>query len=148
MSWVIRAVESADAPRLLLIQQDAFAELSGFRMRHWQLHDFNDVIKQCVGWVALDEMAIPQAYILLQELREAWEVLHLATHPAFWGREVMSDLIRFVIEQRPPQKAIWLEVHEKNQRAIDLYERLGFRRGGRRPRFYGDGGAAILFSYF
>jgi ribosomal-protein-alanine N-acetyltransferase len=38
-----------------------------------------------------------------------------------------------------------LEVREDNARAISLYEKCGYRRLGRKPGYYADGAAALLY---
>lgn len=38
-----------------------------------------------------------------------------------------------------------LEVREDNGRAIGLYEKSGYRRFGRKPGYYADGAAALLY---
>jgi ribosomal protein S18 acetylase RimI-like enzyme len=38
-----------------------------------------------------------------------------------------------------------LEVRKDNARAIDLYEKSGYRRFGRKPDYYADGAAALLY---
>jgi ribosomal protein S18 acetylase RimI-like enzyme len=38
-----------------------------------------------------------------------------------------------------------LEVRQDNARAIDLYEKSGYRRFGRKPDYYADGAAALLY---
>lgn len=38
-----------------------------------------------------------------------------------------------------------LEVREDNTRAISLYEKSGYRRFGRKPGYYADGAAALLY---
>ncbi len=38
-----------------------------------------------------------------------------------------------------------LEVREDNARAISLYEKSGYRRFGRKPDYYADGAAALLY---
>lgn len=45
------------------------------------------------------------------------------------------------------RREIWIEVHENNHPARSLYEKLGFLQVGKRPRYYSDGGAGILYSY-
>lgn len=41
--------------------------------------------------------------------------------------------------------ALRLEVREDNQRAINLYERSGYHRFGKRPDYYADGATALRF---
>jgi ribosomal protein S18 acetylase RimI-like enzyme len=38
-----------------------------------------------------------------------------------------------------------LEVREDNARAVDLYEKSGYRRFGRKSDYYADGAAALLY---
>ncbi|WP_353642065.1 GNAT family N-acetyltransferase [Mesorhizobium sp. WSM2239] len=38
-----------------------------------------------------------------------------------------------------------LEVREDNARAMSLYEQSGYRRFGRKPSYYADGAAALLY---
>ena len=42
-------------------------------------------------------------------------------------------------------KALRLEVREDNFRAIDLYEKSGYRRFARKPGYYADGAAALRY---
>lgn len=77
---------------------------------------------------------------------DAAEVMVVAVHPEErgqgWGRELLlaARQIKFPL-------AWWLEVHEGNQSAIELYRSLGFQQDGRRPRYFRDGGAALTMSW-
>ncbi len=100
-------------------------------------------------WVA-EENAQILAFIVLRELSDAWEVSALASNPLFWGRGCMSSLLSDVIERftrGDNGKEIWLEVHEENHPARQLYQKLGLVEVGRRSRYYSDGGSAVLYSY-
>jgi ribosomal protein S18 acetylase RimI-like enzyme len=46
---------------------------------------------------------------------------------------------------RRQRRAMRLEVHEHNTRAIARYEKSGYRLFGRRRRYYDDGGDALRF---
>ena len=46
---------------------------------------------------------------------------------------------------RRQRRAMRLEVHEHNSRAIARYEKSGYRLFGRRHRYYEDGGDALRF---
>lgn len=56
-----------------------------------------------------------------------------------WMRLLMDEVITKWVQS----DEIWLEVHESNLRAIQLYESLQFQRVGCRPRYYSDGATAI-----
>jgi ribosomal-protein-alanine acetyltransferase len=63
--------------------------------------------------------------------------------PAGTGRALLAAL-----EQEAVQRgcvAMRLEVRETNRRAIDLYEKAGFRRIGRHDVYYEDGAPALRF---
>jgi ribosomal protein S18 acetylase RimI-like enzyme len=76
---------------------------------------------------------------------DAVEVLVLGTHPNYLGRGFMRQLLQriFVDYKSLP---VWLEVHEQNQTAIDLYLSMGFQQTGIRRRYYKDGASALLFT--
>jgi ribosomal protein S18 acetylase RimI-like enzyme len=88
----------------------------------------------------------PIAFAALIKLPQAWELPVLATHPAHQGRGHMKKLLSSVISARCQDAEIWLEVHEGNLSARSLYNSLGFTEVGRRPRYYADGGTALLLS--
>lgn len=86
-------------------------------------------------------------FILCRDLFEAWEISFLATSPEARGRGVMKALLRALVLEKPQEKGLWLEVHEANVPARQLYESFGFEQVGRRPKYYADGGAACLYNY-
>ena len=88
----------------------------------------------------------PIAFAALFHLPQAWEFPVLATDPAHQGRGHMKKLLSEVISARCQAAEIWLEVHEANLPARSLYNSLGFAEVGRRPRYYADGGTALLLS--
>jgi ribosomal protein S18 acetylase RimI-like enzyme len=91
------------------------------------------------------------AFILFRDLGEALEIEMLATHPDFLRQGIMTRLLAEVFRRAQNDetrlKAVWLEVHEHNALARQLYEKSGFNIVGKRPRYYSDGGAAILYNY-
>ncbi len=74
------------------------------------------------------------------------EIRLLGTHPKWCRRGIMAELMRSVIEEVDSGEEIWLEVHEGNRGARNLYEKLGFSKVGRRPNYYRDGAGADLYS--
>ena len=84
--------------------------------------------------------------VLYRELPEAWEISLVATHPKFRRQGYMEYLFEHLIDAKGQDRELWLEVHEENVSAQKLYEKLGFKEMRRRPRYYKDGGTAILYS--
>ncbi len=73
-------------------------------------------------------------------------LMNLATHPKARGRGIAKDLIQEVVEQARISRAlrVILEVRESNLAAQSLYSSKGFRKVGRRPRYYTDTGEDAL----
>jgi len=87
------------------------------------------------------------AFVFVWDIGSAWEISFLATDPAARGQGLMKQLLQHVKSNKPADKPLWLEVHEKNGPARKLYESFGFKEVGRRPRYYSDGGTAILYNF-
>ena len=99
------------------------------------------------GWVSRSSQGQVLAFLLFRELVDAWEISLLATAPDARGQGLMKQLFARLFAEKPLDKAVWLEVHEGNQAARNLYESLGFKQTGLRPRYYADGGSAVLYNY-
>lgn len=87
------------------------------------------------------------AFVCVRELIDHDEFTVLATCLESRGQGFMWELLLNTLGQIGPRKQVWLEVHESNQSARYLYEKLGFRETGKRPKYYSDGGAAILYTW-
>ena len=88
------------------------------------------------------------AFVCLMELGPAVEIPVLATAKEAQHSGVMKDLLGQVFATHYGARELWLEVHESNQSARNLYRTLGFVESGRRPDYYQDGSAAILCNRF
>lgn len=86
------------------------------------------------------------AFILFRMYDQHREITVLATHPDRQRRGDMKHLLTNMLEKKSPSERIWLEVHAQNLAALGLYEQLGFQQVGRRPKYYRDGGDAVLFT--
>lgn len=87
------------------------------------------------------------AFVFYRDIGEVLEISWLATEARWQRRGLMSDLLRSLADASRSAKEIWLEVHESNDEARNLYEKIGFKVTSRRPRYYADGGAALLMSW-
>jgi len=90
---------------------------------------------------------------LVAYLFACWQVdelhiLKVATHPSFQGMGLATALLQAAWEEgvRRKGEALTLEVRVSNRRAIELYQRLGYRVVGRRPRYYQDGEDALVMT--
>jgi len=65
------------------------------------------------------------------------ELLILSVHPLWQSKGVARGLLNFMIHELEDYAAeMFLEVRESNDRAIKLYEGLGFNQVGSRPGYY------------
>jgi ribosomal-protein-alanine N-acetyltransferase len=68
----------------------------------------------------------------------------IAVRPEYRRRGHARALIGAALGAFPDASHVHLEVRPTNVEAIVLYESLGFRETGRRPRYYGDEDALLM----
>ena len=68
----------------------------------------------------------------------------IAVRPEHRRRGHARALIGAALAAFPDASHVHLEVRPTNVEAIALYESLGFRETGRRPRYYGDEDAVLM----
>jgi [ribosomal protein S18]-alanine N-acetyltransferase len=125
--------ESAEMPW----SADSFASL----LRH--RHRF--------GWLA-QVGDVPAGYILVQAIAGEAEILSLAVRPPMQGRGIGRKLTERALDEvhKHGARRLLLEVAASNERAIALYNSLGFRPIGRRRAYYQRRGGledALVMSY-
>lgn len=111
----------------------------------WNLDLLKQELKfgQGIGLVGPEGLT---SFILYRYFDEHREITALATHPTRQNKGDMRYLLGFLIERKSPGEKLWLEVHAQNEPAQKLYRTLGFAEVGRRPKYYRDGGDAVLFT--
>jgi [ribosomal protein S18]-alanine N-acetyltransferase len=115
---------------------------------NWTDQQFEAELKEQESLIATDDAGSPKAFILYRKTPIAFEISYLATHPEAKRSGYMQGLLELLaIETRDLGLQIWLEVHEGNAAAIELYETFGFKLKGKRPKYYADGSSAILYNY-
>jgi [ribosomal protein S18]-alanine N-acetyltransferase len=68
----------------------------------------------------------------------------IAVRPEYRRRGHARTLIGAALAAYPNATQVHLEVRPNNVAALALYESLGFKRTGRRPRYYGDEDALLM----
>lgn len=91
---------------------------------------------------------VTAGYIGVQIFSGEGYVTNIAVLPEFRRKGVAKALINRTLENE--MEFLTLEVRESNAAAISLYEKLGFRIAGKRPRFYRkpDEDAILMTKYF
>ncbi len=68
----------------------------------------------------------------------------IAVRPEYRRRGHARALIGAALTAYPNATQVHLEVRPNNVAALALYESLGFKKTGRRPRYYGDEDAVLM----
>jgi ribosomal-protein-alanine N-acetyltransferase len=79
-------------------------------------------------------------YVVTSRYVDAWHVMNVAVDPDFRRRGIATLLLDRVFQQTKDdqRRGYTLEVRVSNDRAIRLYEKLGFVRQGIRRGYYTD----------
>ena len=79
-------------------------------------------------------------YLIVSRYVDAWHVMNVAVDPDHRGRGVATMLLErlFDLTADDARRGYTLEVRVSNDKAISLYERLGFRSHGMRRGYYTD----------
>jgi ribosomal-protein-alanine acetyltransferase len=137
----IRAAHLGDLDSLESLERAAFA---GDRLSRRSLRAFIASHNRLV--VAVDTQGVA-GYALATRRRggRSARLYSIAVDRRAAGRGVGRALLAAVQTHAAEEgcETLRLEVREDNQRAIALYERLGYRRFGRYEDYYADGAAAL-----
>ena len=134
----IRTLVPRDIPDVLAIEQRSFRAPWSSAMFQIELARPGTVA------LALEVEGRLVGYSVLTKLADAWHLMNIAIDPAYRRLGLALDLVSASLEQTGDSAPVTLEVRASNRPAIALYERLGFRRAGRRPGYYPDDGEDAL----
>lgn len=87
------------------------------------------------------------AYLSYMKIFDEIHIQNVATHPDFRGRGLGMNLLKFLTEFADENKfKITLEVNTKNEKALKLYKKNGFKVVSIRKDYYGiDKDAFIMW---
>lgn len=99
------------------------------------------------GWLAAEEGA-PQGFVLARIAADEAEILTILVLPPYRRRGLAHRLLGAVIDNAKMQGVVklFLEVALSNVAGLELYTKVGFIQVGRRPRYYANGGDALLLA--
>ena len=80
------------------------------------------------------------AYAFLRRVADELHILKIAVTPARRGHGIATWFLNrcFTMGARQGANSVYLEVRPSNIPAVELYEKLGFKKIGRRPNYYTD----------
>jgi ribosomal-protein-alanine N-acetyltransferase len=134
-STTIRPLSYADLPQVIAIERRAFTT-------PWSLAMFVLELSKPSGLclAAVDERDKLLGYLICARYDTVWHLMNIAVDPARRRRGIARTMLEQMIERAGTDREYTLEVRTSNAPAIALYERLGFRSAGTRPRYYRDNG--------
>ena len=127
----LQALQEGDLEAVMAIEQAAYSH-------PWTRGNFRDALAsgywaQCLR--VHDELL---GYVVAMAGVEETHLLNITVAPARQGQgwaHMMLDAL-CLWSRRQGAQWLWLEVREGNQRALQVYERYGFRRVGLRKDYY------------
>ena len=94
----------------------------------------------CVGAFDGDDRDTLAAYLIVSRYVDAWHIMNLAVDEPYRRQGIAKRLMEelFATTADDSMRGYTLEVRISNKRAIELYERAGFRITGVRRGYYTD----------
>lgn len=127
-----RTARPADLPRMVRIERASFP-------LPWSETAFRAVMRRQSGRVIVAEVQEQVVgYAVVWFTAEEGELGDIAVHPDRRRRGVGRILVEAVVEEarRRGAEQLFLQVRESNRAALRLYDGAGFRKVGRRRRYY------------
>ena len=132
MHVVIRELTAADAPAVSKIEEETFS-------MPWSVQDFLEMVEADYAYfyVAEAEGEIAGSCGFRNIVGEG-EITNVVVAQKYRGQGIGRALMEYMLKEAPSHGIgdCTLEVRVSNTPAIKLYESLGFKGEGIRPRFY------------
>jgi len=138
---VIRRLAYSDLPAVISIERRSFPTPWSLAMFVLELSKPSGI---CLAATEGDKL---RGYLVCSRYDQVWHLMNVAVTPERRRNGVARRLITQLIEQGEGRLPFTLEVRVSNQPAITMYERLGFRSAGVRPRYYQDNGEDALIMW-
>jgi ribosomal-protein-alanine N-acetyltransferase len=134
----LRRMEARDLPSVMEI--DALS-----LPRPWSAAIWRGELGSPYGlYLVLEERGEVVGQIGIRHVLGELHITTIAVKPEYRRRGYARALIGAALGSYPNASHVHLEVRPTNVEAIALYESLGFRKTGRRPRYYGDEDALLM----
>ena len=137
----IRRLTYADLPQVIAIERRAFPTPWSLAMFVLELSKPSGI---CLAATEGDELL---GYLVCSRYDQVWHLMNVAVAPEHRRRGVARGLIARLVGEGGGRLPFTLEVRVSNRPAIVMYERLGFRSAGVRPRYYQDNGEDALIMW-
>ncbi|HWM62490.1 MAG TPA: ribosomal protein S18-alanine N-acetyltransferase [Solirubrobacterales bacterium] len=137
----VRRLAYSDLPAVISIERRSFPAPWSLAMFVLELSKPSGI---CLAATEADELL---GYLVCSRYDRVWHLMNVAVAPDRRRRGVASRLISRLLAEGGGALPFTLEVRVSNREAIAMYERLGFRSAGVRPRYYQDNGEDALIMW-
>jgi [ribosomal protein S18]-alanine N-acetyltransferase len=130
----IRRLAYSDLPGVIAIERRSFPAPWSLAMFVLELSKPSGI---CLAAADGEELA---GYLVCSRYDQVWHLMNVAVAPERRRQGIASGLIARLMEEtgEGADLPITLEVRVSNSEAIAMYEGIGFRSAGVRPRYYQD----------
>ena len=135
---VLRRMRAADLPEVMEI--DALCLPRPWSAAIWR----GELESPHALYLVVEEGGRISGHIGVRHVLGELHVTTIAVRPEHRRRGHARALVSAALAAYPVARCVHLEVRPTNAAAITLYESLGFRATGRRPRYYGDEDALLM----
>jgi ribosomal-protein-alanine N-acetyltransferase len=139
----VRRLAYSDLPGVISIERRSFPAPWSLAMFVLELSKPSGI---CLAATRREELL---GYLVCSRYDQVWHLMNVAVSPDRRRGGVATGLIQRLLEETGGEAGlpITLEVRVSNHEAIAMYERLGFRSAGVRPRYYQDNGEDALIMW-
>ncbi|HXR30124.1 MAG TPA: ribosomal protein S18-alanine N-acetyltransferase [Solirubrobacterales bacterium] len=137
----IKRLAYSDLPAVISIERRSFPTPWSLAMFVLELSKPSGI---CLAATQGNELL---GYLVCSRYDQVWHLMNVAVAPEHRRSGVARALISQLVEEGGERLPFTLEVRVSNRPAIAMYERLGFRSAGVRPRYYQDNGEDALIMW-
>ncbi len=139
MSLICRPALKKDIGDIYIVETACFKQ-------PWSLESIcTDILENELSrYIVAEEDGIIAGYCGVHMIYEEGHITNVAVLPEYRKRGIGRALLEAMMAQTGLE-CYTLEVRESNSEAIRLYQRMGFKVFGKRPKYYGDEDALIMW---
>jgi ribosomal-protein-alanine N-acetyltransferase len=138
---VVRRLAYSDLPSVISIERRSFPSPWSLAMFVLELSKPSGI---CLAATDGEELF---GYLVCSRYDRVWHLMNVAVSPDRRRLGIATRLITQLLETSGGELPTTLEVRVSNREAIAMYEGLGFRSAGVRPRYYQDNGEDALIMW-
>jgi ribosomal-protein-alanine N-acetyltransferase len=137
----VRRLAYTDLPSVISIERRSFPSPWSLAMFVLELSKPSGI---CLAATDGEELF---GYLVCSRYDRVWHLMNVAVAPDRRRLGIATRLITQLLETSSGELPMTLEVRVSNREAIAMYEGLGFRSAGVRPRYYQDNGEDALIMW-